>query len=268
MAFKRYPIKNRNEIGPHLTEIAEMFMTYNENLFSRIEVINDNTLEFYGKDLLPNNIFDIIERKLFKISIISKSNNRNYFQLKIYTSNGNDSYTPPQPVAESTILSADEDTILQSNYYLNFISEYIHISDSAVALTLTNIGTIDRLKASPGVIIFTRTANGKIAVICPSYTYFNTSPPSVAGDTSTKNYLICATIDSMGQLYYDNIECVRISSTNTIFQPLVVYGEPTDYIVDGYFVPVTSSNILSYIDGIITSGDVSYYYNGMVAIKI
>ena len=267
MAFKRYPIKNRNTIAQHLEQIKTMFLTYNPSLFSRIDIQNNNTMVLYGKDALSNGTFDL-EQRLFEISITEKEDNRNYFQLKIYTSDGNDSYIPPQPVDEETIMAADMNTIKQSNFYLNFISEYIHIKDGAVALSLTNVSTIDKLNVSPGVIIFTRTANGKIAVVCPSYTYFNVSPPSVAGDTSTKNYLICATRDSIGQLYYENMECNRISATNSVFHPLVVYGEPTDYIVNGYFVPITSSNILSYIDGLISSGDKTYYYNGMVAIQI
>ena len=266
MAIKRFPIRNRNGISEHLNELKTMFMTNNPNLFSKV-IVEDNVLKFYGRTRKIDGTYENDEQLLFELSITEKDNNRNYISFTLYTSAGNSSYTNIQPLDESTILAADESAILQSNYYLNYISEYIKIKDNACALSLTNVGTIDRTKVSPGIIIFARTYLGKIGVIIPSYTFFNVSPPSVAGNTNYKNYLICADIDTIGAPYYENMECNKISGFRSIFHPLAIAGEPEDYIPGAYFVPITSAHVESYIDGTINSGEKEYYYNGMVCVE-
>ena len=155
--------------------------------------------------------------------------------------------------------------------YTNFISEILLINDTTFAFTFENINDANEIYRSPGIIIFTITNNGNIAMIQPSNVrtavkipiHSSTMPP-----VDQYNHLYCATIESVdATMSYPNIYFGPTLSEKTVLSPIMVIGDD-DYCPTCYTVSMAQFTTDYYTDAIIDIEGSPFYYNGFIAVQL
>lgn len=155
--------------------------------------------------------------------------------------------------------------------YSNFISEILLINDTTFAFTFENINDANEIYRSPGIIIFTITNNGNIAMIQPSNVRTAVKIP-IHGATMPPveqyNHLYCATIESVDDtMSYPNIYFGPALSGKTVLSPIMVIGDD-DYCPTCYTVSMAQFTMNYYSDAIIEIEGLPFYYNGFIAVQL
>jgi len=154
--------------------------------------------------------------------------------------------------------------------YSNFISEILLINDTTIAFTFENINDGNEKWRSPGIIIFTITNNGNIAMIQPSNIRTAVKIPisSATIPVEQYNHLYCATIESVDDtMSYPNIYFEPTLSEKTVLSPIMVIGDD-DYCPTCYTVSMAQFTMNYYSDAIIDIEGLPFYYNGFIAVQL
>ena len=154
--------------------------------------------------------------------------------------------------------------------YSNFISEILLINDTTFAFTFEYINDGNEKWRSPGIIIFTITNNGNIAMIQPSNIRTAVKIPisSASIPVEQYNHLYCATIESVDDtMSYPNIYFGPTLSEKTVLSPIMVIGDD-DYCPTCYTVSMAQFTMNYYSDAIIEIEGLPFYYNGFIAVQL
>jgi hypothetical protein len=155
--------------------------------------------------------------------------------------------------------------------YSNFISEILLINDTTFAFTFEKVDDGNEIYRSPGIIIFTITNNGNIAMIQPSNVRTAVKIP-IHGATMPPvdqyNHLYCATIESVDDIMsYPNIYFGSTLSEKTVLSPIMVIGDD-DYCPTCYTVSMAQFTMNYFSDAIIEIEGLPFYYNGFIAVQL
>lgn len=154
--------------------------------------------------------------------------------------------------------------------YSNFISEILLINDTTFAFTFEYINEENEKWRSPGIIIFTITNNGNVAMIQPSNVRTATKIPISSWTNPIENYnhLYCATIESVDEtMSYPTIYFEPTLSEKTVLSPIMVIGDD-DYCPTCYTVSMAQFTTDYYSDAIIDIEGLPFYYNGFIAVQL
>lgn len=231
-----------NKLIANITETYSGFISVTKN---------ENTISF--NDVAKN-------RKIFDLTIQADNNG---VGITLYRAIGNVSRL------QQFGLTTAQGTVFDETYgspcgYLNNPTEFIAINKTTFAITLgpLNNSTYPGMK-KPGILIFTKTIKGNIAIIQPSYMI------GVGKNTeSNPNCLSCLTYESTGeQLYFSNILFESAITYQTVLSPTMVNGDG-DYCDDCFWIPMIQFQIEKNDDVILEIAGEYYYYNGFIACKI
>ena len=154
--------------------------------------------------------------------------------------------------------------------YSNFISEILLINDTTFAFTFEYINEENEKWRSPGIIIFTITNNGNVAMIQPSNVRTAIKIPINSSTNPIENYnhLYCATIESVDEtMSYSTIYFGPTLSEKTVLSPIMVIGDD-DYCPTCYTVSMAQFTTDYYTDAIIDIEGSPFYYNGFIAVQL
>jgi hypothetical protein len=173
-----------------------------------------------------------------------------------------------RPTSNRGIINSDQ--TIGTFKYSNFISEILLINDTTFAFTFENVNDGNEIYRSPGIIIFTITNNGNIAMIQPSNTRTAVKIPisETVIPVEQYNHLYCATIESVdATMSYPNIYFGPTLSEKTVLSPIMVIGDD-DYCPTCYTVSMAQFTMNHYSDAIIEIEGLPFYYNGFIAVQL
>ena len=267
MTFKRIPVTDIR-CGVNFSPLASLLVE-NSCISDDNIVVNrtnmDNSLTIYDNN-----------RKLFYFE-----NSENGYQYdNVFYKNGY--FTTTQFSANSSFVSYtdgwgpwsiddssdyDEEKY-GSSIYENIVYEIIKITENTFALSLScSYKNITEHAKSPGIIIFTKTNNGRLVPICPSEFYANIYQKKLA-NTDYSNYLSCVSNDSLiSTNHYPNIPWNATLTDKTILNPIIVQGID-DFCPECFYTPTTQYKLDPHDDAIIIVDGEKYYYNGFIAVKL
>lgn len=157
----------------------------------------------------------------------------------------------------------------QCTLYHKYISEIICINNTTFAFSFRRWENDSNECYLPGIVIFTLTDNGDVAMIRPNSAY-NTHKKNTVSYTSDPiyNYLECATKESTGTDFsYKNIFFESALGLYTVISPIMVYST-NDYCPTCFWVSSSQFLLDDHTDAIIEIEGIQFYYNGFIVVQL
>lgn len=162
---------------------------------------------------------------------------------------------------------ASYDVSPQFTLYHKYISEIICINNTTFAFSFRRWENDSNECYLPGIVIFTLTNNGDVAMIRPS-TAYNTHKKNYFISGYFYNYLECATKESTGTDFsYKNIFFESELGLYTVISPIMVYGT-NDYCPTCFWVASSQFLLDDHTDAIIEIEGLPFYYNGFIVVQL
>ena len=260
MLFKRYKI-NKQELFTDMAEQIKNIIEANySNIFDTV-TYEDSNLEYHSWCSGHKKIsFIKDDETLFTFETMNDYGH--YYAL--YTTNpcvpNNRYYNGPPSIAGEYLPNG--------SLYHKYISEIICINNTTFALSFRRWEDDDNSCYLPGILIFTLTENGDVAMIKPSI-YYNThkfNHDNTGGNSY--NYLECATKESTGTDFsYKNIFFESTLGPYTVISPIMVYGT-NDYCPTCFWVASSQFLLDDNTDAIIEIEGLQFYYNGFIVVQL